>query len=62
MSKQEKTEKLFGDLESAANAMIGCAMFAPESLRARDLERLINTYRDAEQALGDWLISGGEEG
>lgn len=38
-------------LDSAINAVVGCAMFAPDSLRKQDLPRLIEALREVESDL-----------
>lgn len=46
-------------LESTTNAVVGCAMFAPDSARKRDLGNLVHEMHEAERALQEfWEING----
>jgi hypothetical protein len=52
---QAKYDELIG----AQNALVGCAMFGPESSRKRDLPRIVERLHKAEREFNELLESAG---
>ncbi len=46
-------------LTNAINSLVGCAMFAPEHLRQRDLPALVTSMRESEQLFQESLEEAG---
>jgi hypothetical protein len=61
MNEQQKQaiQDALDALTEKINAVVGCALFAPEGSRKQDLPSLVDALREAEEAMQEALEAAG---